>query len=180
MFCCERELWATPLARCCGELLLVGLQLACKHVQHLVTQGGIVHVAMLALEEKVEQVLPAAVRWNELHKVHHHCCVALIKHHEQMIKDLALALTPSAPVRLKSEFKKVLEGLGVTFCASISDDVRHKRADAGLVKTTHRLVEQDKERVTETLRRELCMLVLASPVRRGNCASMRHLEGSRS
>ena len=74
---------------------MVGLQLACKHVPHLVTQGGIVHVAMLALEEKVEQVLPAAVRWNELHKVHHHCCIALIEHHEQMIKDLALALTPS-------------------------------------------------------------------------------------
>ena len=80
IFCCERELWATPLARRCGELLLVGLQLACKHVPHLVTQGGIVHVAMLALEEKVEQVLPAAVRWNELHKVHHHCCIALIEH----------------------------------------------------------------------------------------------------
>jgi hypothetical protein len=61
-----------------------------------------------------------------------------------MIKDLALALTPSAPARLKSEDKKVLEGLGVTFCASLSDDVRHKRADAGLVKTAHSLVEQGK------------------------------------
>jgi hypothetical protein len=87
-------------------------------------QGGIVHVAMLALEEKVEQVLPAAVRWNELHKVHHHCCIALIEHHEQMIKDLALALPPFAPARLKSEDKKVLEGLGVTFCASLSVEGR--------------------------------------------------------
>ena len=52
MFFCERELWATLLARCCSELLLVGLELACKHVPHLVTQGGIVHVAMIALEEK--------------------------------------------------------------------------------------------------------------------------------
>jgi len=26
--------WATPLARCCSELLLVGLQLACKHAPH--------------------------------------------------------------------------------------------------------------------------------------------------
>ncbi len=117
------------MARRCGELLLVGLQLACKHVPHLVAQGGTVHVAMLALEEKVGHVLPAAVRWNEQHKVHH-CCIALIEHHEQMIKDLALALPPSAPARLKSEDKKVLEGLGVTFCASLSDDVRHKRADA--------------------------------------------------
>ena len=141
-------------------------------------QGGIVHVAMLALEEKVEQVLPATVRWNwnELHKVHHHCCIALIEHHEQMIKDLALVLTPSAPASLKSEDKKVLEGLGVTFCASL----RHKRADAGLAKTTHSLFEQGKKRVTETLRRELCMPVLTSPVRRGNgglCTSMHHRGG---
>jgi hypothetical protein len=49
---------------------------------------------MLALEEEVELVLPAAVHWNELHKVHHHCCIALIEHHEQKIKDLALALFP--------------------------------------------------------------------------------------
>jgi hypothetical protein len=88
--------------------------------------------------------------------------------------------SPSAPARLKSEDKKFLEGLGVTFCASLSDDVRHKRADAGLVKTAHSLVEQGKERVPETLRRELCMPVLASPVRRGNgalCASMHHRGG---
>ena len=58
------------------------------------TQGGIVQVAMIALEEKVEQVSPRSVRWNELHKVHQHRCIALIEHHEQMIKDLALALTP--------------------------------------------------------------------------------------
>jgi hypothetical protein len=70
-----------------------------------VTQRGIVHVAMLALEEKVEVVLPAVVRWNELFKVHHHCCIALIEHHEQVIKDLALALPPSAPARLKSRAK---------------------------------------------------------------------------
>ena len=94
MLFCERELWATLLTRCCSELLLVGLRLACKHVPHLVTQGGIVHVAMIALEEKVEQVSPRSVRWNELHKVHQHRCIALIEHHEQMIKDLALALTP--------------------------------------------------------------------------------------
>ena len=94
MFCCERELWATLLARCCSELLLVGLELACKHVPHLVTQVGIVHVAMIALKEKVEQVSPRSVRCNELHKVHQHRCVVLIEHHEQVIKDLALALTP--------------------------------------------------------------------------------------
>ena len=83
-----------------------------------------------------------------------------------MIKDLELALTPSAPARLKSEDKKVLEELGVAFCASLSDDIRHKRADAGLVKTAHYLVEQGKESVPETLRRQLCMPVLASSVRR--------------
>ena len=131
------------------------------------TQGGIVQVAMIALEEKVEQVSPRSVRWNELHKVHQHRCIALIERHEQVIKDIALALTPSAPARLKSEDKKVLEELGVAFCASLSDDFRHKRADAGLVKTAHHLVEQGKESVPETLRRELCMPVLASSVRRG-------------
>jgi hypothetical protein len=69
-----------------------------------------------------------------------------------MIKDLALALTPSASARLKSEGQKCsFEGLGVTFCASLSDDVRHKRADAGIGKTAHCLVDQCKERVTETL-----------------------------
>ena len=94
MFCCERELWTALLARYCSELLLVGLQLACKHVPHLVTQEGIVHVAMIALKEKIEQVSPRSVRWNELHKVHQHRCIALMEHHEQMIKDLALALTP--------------------------------------------------------------------------------------
>jgi hypothetical protein len=26
IFCCDREHWATPLTRYCGELLLVGLQ----------------------------------------------------------------------------------------------------------------------------------------------------------
>jgi hypothetical protein len=91
-----------------------------------------------------------------------------------MIKDLALALTPSAPARLKSEDKKVLEGLGVTFCASLSDDVRHKRADAGLVKTAHSLVEQGKERVAETFRRELCMPVLASPATRERWSVHQH------
>jgi len=65
MFCFERGLWATPLERCCNELLLVGLQLTCKHVSHLVTQGGIVQVAMIALEEKVELVSPRSVRWND-------------------------------------------------------------------------------------------------------------------
>jgi hypothetical protein len=84
-----------------------------------------------------------------------------------MIKDLALALTPSAPARLKSEDKTVLEALGVALCASFSNDIRHKRTDAGLVKTAHHLVEQGKESVPETLRRELCMPVLASSVRRG-------------
>ena len=72
MFCCERELRATPWTRFGSELLLVGLQLAYKHVPHLVTQRGVVHVAMIALEEKVEQVSPRSVRWNELHKVHQH------------------------------------------------------------------------------------------------------------
>jgi hypothetical protein len=48
---------------------------------------------------------------------------------------------------VKSEDKTVLEELGVAFCASLSDDIRHKRADAGLVKTAHHLVEQGKESV---------------------------------
>ena len=48
-----------------------------------------------------------------------------------------------------------------------SADIRHKRADAGLVKTAHHLVEQGKESVPETLRRELCMSVLASSLRHG-------------
>jgi len=104
---------------------------------------------------------------DELHKVHQHRCIALIEHHEQVIKDFALALTPSAPARLKSEDKTVLEALGVALCASFSNDIRHKRADAGLVKTAHHLVEQGKESVPETLRRELCMPVLASSVQRG-------------
>ena len=75
------------------------------------------------------------------------------------------------PYPLKSEDKKVLEELGVAFCASLSDDIRHKRADAGLVKTAHYLVEQGKESVPETLRRELCMPVLASSSRRGKVSS---------
>ena len=58
---------------------------------------------------------------------------------------------------MKSEDKTVLEELGVAFCASLSDDIRHKRADAGLVKTAHHLVEQGEESVPKTLRRELCM-----------------------
>jgi hypothetical protein len=49
---------------------------------------------MIALEEKVEQVSPRSVSWNELHEVHQHRRIALIVHHEQMIKDLALALAP--------------------------------------------------------------------------------------
>ena len=53
-----------------------------------------VHVAMIALEEKVEQVSPRSVSWNELHDVHQHRCIALIEHHKQMIKDHALALAP--------------------------------------------------------------------------------------
>ena len=118
------------------------------------------------------------MRWNELHKVHQHRCIALIEHHEQVIKDIALALTPSAPARLKSEDKKVLEELGVAFCASLSDDFRHKRADAGLVKTAHYLVEQGKESVPETLRRELCMLVLASSLRRAKVVVV--MDGCRS
>ena len=131
------------------------------------TQGGIVQVAMIALKEKVEQVSPRSVRWTELHKAPQHRCIALIEHHEQVIQDIALALTPSAPARLKPEDKKVLEELGVAFCARLSDEIRHKRADAGLVKTAHHLVEQSKESVPETLRRELCIPVLASSVRRG-------------
>ena len=59
---------------------------------------------------------------------------------------------------MKSEDKTVLEELGVAFCASLSDDIRHKRADAGLVKTAHHLVEQGEESVPETLRRDLCCL----------------------
>ena len=113
MFCFERELWTTPLERCCSELLLVGFQLACKHAPHLVTQGGIVQVAMIALEEKVEQVSPRFARWNEVHKVHRQRCIARIEHHEQVTKNIVLALTPSAPARLKSEDKTVLEELGV-------------------------------------------------------------------
>ena len=51
--------------------------------------------------------------------------------------------------------------------AASADDIRHKRADDGLVKVVHHLVEQGKENVPETLRRELCMSVLAASVRRG-------------
>ena len=63
MFCCERELRATPWTRFGSELLLVGLQLAYKHVPHLVTQGGIVHVVMIAIEEV------ATISWKSMRPV---------------------------------------------------------------------------------------------------------------
>jgi hypothetical protein len=88
-----------------------------------------------------------------------------------MIKDLALALTPSAPARLKGEDKKFLRG-------SVSPFVRASAmmsATKELMRASSRLrtVLSNKAR-----RGSLCMPVLASPVRRGNgglCTSMHHL-----
>ena len=63
MFCCKRELRATPWARFGSELLLVVLQLVCKHVPHLVIQGDIVHVVMIAIEEV------ATISWKSMRPV---------------------------------------------------------------------------------------------------------------